>query len=337
MKLFGREIKFRFMSQDDQRIDEKKFLVDRDPKEGWPPRKEVLRYRRRPNQLHPNNQHSREHALETEYLAKYWRSGTYESTIEQWNAIEAFCTWRNKELVFRWTKTDKHGKRHLALYDGDKTAYVSESDIRLVAGFRQWWDTLPEIPEPEQPVQERIVQYLSDRRTIQRAAVLTVMLWRGIPYWKAAMGGLTPKSRSQQGKGGVFVQGGNWTQNNAITTFVNQAVTAATFTMTTGGTTATLNQWPLTASVASTTGIQSSPNVVGTLMSPQQVAQVQQQQMALQLMAAQAKADIYAKKQALPPSTPLDPATMQPMQPIKPQPIIMINAPTDSSIATAAQ
>jgi hypothetical protein len=66
---------------------------------------------RRPKQLFPHRATAREEAIESEYLAKYWRGGSYDAKGE-------------------------------------------------------------------------VVQYFSDRASIQRAALLTSMLFRGIPFWK---------------------------------------------------------------------------------------------------------------------------------------------------------
>jgi hypothetical protein len=77
------------------------------------PRNKYSNFERRPNQFFPNRQKAREEAMQSEYLAKYWKGGTHDS-------------------------------------------------------------------------EGNIVQYLADKSSIQRAALLTSMLFRGIPYWKVS-------------------------------------------------------------------------------------------------------------------------------------------------------
>lgn len=124
----GIQFKFRLMSQHDKAPFHLKaasepvgFLVDGDvskgePTKGIPVSDEVFGQKltnqmKRPNQLFPNRKKARDEALETEYLAKFWKTGTFDN-------------------------------------------------------------------------ENKVVQYFSDKKSIQRAALLTSMLWRGIPYWK---------------------------------------------------------------------------------------------------------------------------------------------------------
>lgn len=185
--------KFRFISQNDKG----------DPRD---------KFHSRPSQLFPNRKNARNEALETEYLAKYWKSGTWDDT--------------------------------------------------------------------------GIVQYLADKRSIQRAALLTSMLFRGIPFWKVS----APAKHQQPN---VYSMG---TGNMVLNQGVINATNIMTFS-TAGTTTAT-----------TTFG--------GILLSPNQVGQLQQQ-LGVQppptpITAAQAAAALAAVPQA----PPLPPAPPPPGAPI---------------------
>jgi hypothetical protein len=231
----GRKFKFRLMSQDIQAVEEyapkPDQLVDCDPEKEGIHRKWLMKqtkYRRRPQQLFPNRAKAREEALETEYLAKYWRSGTYEALIHQGFAPEVFKEWKDRQgvdgLGLRRFLKRAHNVQNLGIFDGHEVIFVSENDMHLAPGFREWWLSLPTVNEPKVSVEsETIIQYFSDRQTIQRAALLTSMLWRGIPFWKAAMAKKQPKP----------------TGNNIYTATSNAVWNTTTLTNTfTGGTTA---------------------------------------------------------------------------------------------------
>jgi hypothetical protein len=196
----GLNFRFRLMSQSDIHVvEDKSKLVDCDPSSGKT-RKLIHRYRRRPQQLFPNHAKAREAALETEYLAKYWRSGTWEHglpiTTGQVNAV--FQEWPKKEGVFKFSR--KPG--HVCLCDSKEVVEVSVADAKRIEPMLvAWMAALPDGVVPE-----RVVQYFSDKRTIARAALLTSMLWRGIPFWKAAM--TRAAQKAQQGLG--FYAGNNF-------------------------------------------------------------------------------------------------------------------------------
>jgi len=186
---FARPFKFRLMSQTDQHPLPKGFgtvphgnggleiVKTGQPKPGW--------LQRRPNQLFPNRKKARGEALETEYLAKYWSRGSLlgaerimcATDHEKWRHIHPGPVYRYKRQG-----TEYNGNGY-GLTDGTRFEYVSEMDIGLAPGFVEWWLTLPERPDTMKP-QTEIGQFFSDKRAIQRAAVLTSQLWRGIPFWK---------------------------------------------------------------------------------------------------------------------------------------------------------
>ena len=236
----GQKFKFRLMSQDDVQVVEeyspKSELIDCDPFVENKTRKVVTKpskYRRRPNQIFPNRAKARSEALETEYLAKYWKSGTYEPLVTQGFAPRVFEEWRNRisadGLGIRRFVKRVHNVQNLGLYDGHEVVFVGENDLHLVPGFKEWWISLPTVNEPKVSAEsETIVQYFSDRRAIQRAALLTSMLWRGIPYWKAAMKKLvqTPVGIAYNAIANNVVWG-----TNVITTGVTSAGTTATFSI----------------------------------------------------------------------------------------------------------
>jgi hypothetical protein len=177
------DFRFRLMSQSNIVMHQEAGLVDTDPvKESKPRRIVHERWRSRPQQLFPNRKKAREEALETEYLAKYWKTGTYEIPLPMLACAprDMLEKWMTREGVYKFTH--KPGYAHVC--DGKEVAEVSLWDAKQTApDLFAWMEQLPERPAPE----ERVVQFFSDRRTIQRAALLTSMLWRGIPFWKAAM------------------------------------------------------------------------------------------------------------------------------------------------------
>lgn len=147
-KHFGRTFKFRLISQrpkyplgsvSQQNTDKLTFTFKETVKDGEPvseiigfhpkgkvprPLREMLPKRiLHPNQLFPNRKNARAEALETEYLAKYWKTGTLDTPYE------------------------------------DGFAYLCPK-----------WE----------PPKTRVTQYFATRQNIQRAALLTSMLWRGV-------------------------------------------------------------------------------------------------------------------------------------------------------------
>jgi hypothetical protein len=295
-KFWDRPFKFRLVSQTDIAIHETGgILVDVDPDaksedcgcqdsdehaKNCVPRIRKISKRHykslaRPNQLHPNRDARRSEALETEYLSKYWKSGTTESVLERktWAPQDAFKTLFGKQLLrirapkvthdeaginydpptklaHEMTFADHTIKTSMAIYHDDKVALVNIADAkRLVPGLYEWYLTLPEIDPPPAASQERIIQYFADRQSIQRTALLTSMLWRGIPFWKAAMKPVK-KPDLKKFSGGNAIWGGNNINvvtggtggTNAITTFpmtntitYNMMVDTATTTMTQTG------------------------------------------------------------------------------------------------------
>ena len=188
----GSTFKFRLMSQSEQYIDvhESKGLtnmVDCDPlTSGGKMRQGVDRVRRRPNQLFPNRKTARNEALETEYLAKYWKTGMGEGIIKEvvGHAPDTLQKWKDHPDQGKLRRySDAYG-RFFAITDGEHAEKFMLPNVKETPGFYEWWQTLPEGVRPEKG---EIVQYFSDKATIQRAALLTSQLWRGIPYWKARL------------------------------------------------------------------------------------------------------------------------------------------------------
>lgn len=184
----GKTFKFRLMSQTEQVVTKMADIVDQDPAKGGPLRRARReRWKRYPNQLFPNRKTAREEAMFQEYVAKFWKAGTYTQPIPtapigQVNAV--FKEWLHKPRVWRYD--DSH-KRVLCLTDGKDAVCVGLSDVKLQPGFYEWWKSLPKGPAwvPPNHRMGEIVQYLGDKRSIQRAALLTSQIWRGIPTWKA--------------------------------------------------------------------------------------------------------------------------------------------------------
>jgi hypothetical protein len=347
-------LKFRLISQTDiEVVEDKSYMVDCDPASGRT-RRDVMRYRRRPNQLLPNRIKAREEALETEYLAKYWKSGTYESLIHQGFAPAVFKEWKERKgvdgLGLRRFVKRQHNVQNLGIYDGREVVFVGENDMHLAAGFKEWWLSLPTIHEPDVEAEtEKVIQYFSDRESIQRAALLTCMIWRGIPYWKSAMHSAAERSNTGLGpqmKGFVNQAVGNAVMNTAnlnqftVTTggvFTNtNAVFTQNFNVTGGTATVVVDQFGnqilnpnvigpqvTTASTALTAGaVQQALNAV-----PQYVGQLATQKN-LQMLAAATKQAMLQGPPGpaqLPPSQPWP----QDQQPIKPDKIIILAVPDD--------
>lgn len=134
-----------------------------------------------PNQLFPNRQKAREEALETEYLAKYWRTGSVANRDYMGCVYVVFAEWKEKPgPVYRFEGPYQLGSGDTyGLTDGTNRIIVGKRDVeKLCPEFKPWWEGLPEVPELS--VEKTIVQFFSDRQSIQRAALLTSNLWRGV-------------------------------------------------------------------------------------------------------------------------------------------------------------
>ena len=187
----GTKFKFRLMSQTEQFVHKVKEaqLVDCDPSEGKNRKLDVKkeRWKRFPNQLFPNRKTARDEAMFQEYVAKYQKSGTFSEAMKSapvGHAPSVFKEWLHKPGIWRY---DDVKNRMLCMTDGKEAVGVSLNDIKMAPGFHEWWKSLPKGPiwVPPNHTMGEIVQYLSDKRTIQRTALLTSQLWRGIPHWKS--------------------------------------------------------------------------------------------------------------------------------------------------------
>jgi hypothetical protein len=231
---FGRTFKFRLMSQTEQFVatmTDTGVFVDQEPGKGVPPRRAIRkeRWKRYPNQLFPNRKTAREEAMFQEYVAKFWRSGTFSQPVRSapmGQVNEVFKEWLHKPKVWRYD--DAH-KRILCLTDGVDAVCVGLSDVKLQPGFYEWWKSLPKGPAwvPPDHKMGEIVQYLADKQSIQRAALLTSQIWRGIPTWKAMS---EPREKDGPKIGPVIVNTagiGNLTfdSSNTITTSTNSTAT----------------------------------------------------------------------------------------------------------------
>lgn len=232
---FERPFKFRLMSQSG----------------GSGPRGD--RPKLRPNQLFPNRKLARDEALETEYLAKYWRAGTcigaeriiFAPDYEKWRYI-------HPGPVYRYKKEGVHQSGY-GLTDGTRWEFLATTDIGLAPGFVEWWLTLPEKPAEWAPTTE-IGQFFSDKKTIQRAALLTSQLWRGIPYWKFK------DERPKQSKAMVLYNQDNLSVNgNASVIYTGPS----TLTAATTNTFTTTANWIVSDNSAAT--ISFSPSINGTV------------------------------------------------------------------------
>ncbi len=335
----GFNFRFRLMSQSDVAVvHQEAGLVDCDPAKENKPRKAVVeRWRRRPQQLFPNRAKAREEALETEYLAKYWKTGTYELElpITVWTPKEAFEQWSTREGVFKFVYRKQE---HVYLCDGKEVAEVSLHDAqRLEPRLVAWAATLEQRETPE----EHVSQFFSDRRSIQRAALLTSMLWRGIPFWKAAMS-REEKRQAQQWTGAVYNTAGitnlNITSNSAVnyTIGTNTLTGSNIYTVQDFGfnqiNQITSSTWPPTSSAATTTGTGATSAAYLAAAASQLVGKplnAATQNKIATLAAMMAKADqamYYTGPKAipapLPPSQPLP--SQLPPAPIKPDPVIVL-------------
>lgn len=187
----GNKFKFRLMSQTEQfthHFAQEGGVFDtaksphREYREG---KKE--RWKRFPNQLFPNRKAARDEAMFQEYVAKYQKSGTFSEPMRSapiGHAPTVFKEWLHKPNVWRY---DDSKTRMLCMTDGKDAVGVGIQDVKIAPGFYEWWKSLKKGPAwvPPNHTMGEIVQYLSDKRTIQRAALLTSQLWRGIPSWKA--------------------------------------------------------------------------------------------------------------------------------------------------------
>lgn len=186
----GRTFKFRLMSQTEQFVHtaEDLGIYDSDkPPYRVQKKSRKERWKRYPNQLFPNRKTAREEAMFQEYVAKFWRSGTFDEPMRRapiGQVNDVFKNWFNRPNVRRY---DDVQKRLLCLTDGKEAVSVSLSDVKLQPGFHEWWKSLPKGPAwvPPDHKMGEIVQYLADKRSIQRAALLTSQIWRGIPTWKS--------------------------------------------------------------------------------------------------------------------------------------------------------
>lgn len=187
----GQKFKFRLMSQSEVFVhtpaveggvydsDKPPFRVHKQAKKE--------RWKRFPNQLFPNRKTAREEAMFQEYVAKYQKSGTFSEPMKTapiGHAPSVFKEWLHRPKTWRY---DDPQKRMFCLTDGKDAVGVGLNDVKMVPGFYEWWKSLPKGPVwvPPDHSMGCIVQYFSDVRTIQRAALLTSQLWRGIPSWKA--------------------------------------------------------------------------------------------------------------------------------------------------------
>jgi hypothetical protein len=201
---FGTDFKFRLMSQSDVLdpktskvttvVAQEDMLIDCDPMNGGPVRqvkkgelysvKEVTKnsaLKRRPNQVFPHRRMARAEALETEYLAKYWETGTVGAQRSQGHAPAIFAEWSKKPDIRR---VPDPKNRQLGFTDGKEIVQVSLADAhKLCPDLYKWWLSLPDCQYDKLP-QDAVTQKFASKESIQRAALLTSQLWRGIPYWK---------------------------------------------------------------------------------------------------------------------------------------------------------
>ncbi len=284
-----RPFKFRLMSQNDVLVDKSHF-EDCDPLKDGKFRKEIVRYKRRPNQLFPNRAKAREEALSTEYLAKYWRAGTcgFDTTIHTGQVFDVFNTWPSRKNVRKFQKPGR-APYYVCIWDDELVIEVFIQEALQVPGLMEWIAMLPE----EAP-KERVVQYFSDKRTIQRAGLLTSMLWRGIPYWKSAMAKEQPQKTYS---GGTFI-------NNGIQAFSTAGVSfnQTTFTNTINMTAANAVNWTIGPGTFGTNAI----TTASTYLDPQK----------MQVMQAMAKA--HTAMQGVGTKAPLPPSTALPALPPAP-------------------
>ncbi len=209
------------------------------PKSFGKTRQLVEKYKKRPNQVFPNFKEARERALEAEYLAKYWTRGRYDTGEDAytgfllWPVNEAYLHFREKPNLRRWSEPQT---RCFGITDGVESALVSISDIKVCPPFEGWWKTLPEGPRPIPPKREgrigRIMQTFASKAEIQRAALLTSMLWRGIPYWKLRTEPDRPVTKFHQGQGQAVYNASNLSQLQMVNSTVNTISSASSFTTT---------------------------------------------------------------------------------------------------------
>ena len=355
----GRPFKFRLMSQSDVQVVETGpgMLVDVDPYEkvencncqdsdescskcNPPPRRLIKQgYKLRPNQLFPNRKSARSEAIETEYLAKYWKTGTVEPVMERkvWNAQEASRAFMGRNLrrfpIDLRSYPDGAGsinphaplkqqiskcamssdyilKTSMVICHDGKIALVNINDAkRLSPGFYEWYLSLPVIDIPDAETY-RVVQYFADTRSIQRAALLTSMLWRGIPYWKSAM-----KSKEPQKFVGnpmvTYVGTNNFgTTDNTYTT---NSITSNTYLNVNYGTALVMNE--ATINTAYTPGMGTvSKQYLEAVTAGNAFASKHKQEMGLITFSQDGRTKPIIQK-----------TDMQ--EQIKPMPIIMINPP----------
>jgi len=338
-KYWGKKFCFRLMSQSDVHVESQEGgLFDCDQASGKIRKYQATRWRRRPNQVFPNHNKARETAVETEYLAKYWKAGTYGSAIPVLvgQVAEVFNTWPKKENVRR-VATKKSG--WVALYDGKEIIEVSLADAKQLAPLLIAW--MAALPEVDLALPEKVIQYFSDRRTIQRAALLTSMLWRGIPFWKAAMS----RTSAEKAKGylnntigpnvttTVVGAGAGFTTTFNAQNYVWNGTNVTSNLITSGGgigsniQTAGAAMWPPTSSDLGSYMAQ----LVGQPLTPQ----LQEQITAIAVMMEKAKKALGVKPQPaqLPPAPFFDPQTFEliskDLMPIKPSPIILVDSELD--------
>lgn len=175
---FQQPFKFRLMSQ--SRISPPVGAAPHDLPAHGSLLKKVSRKHNYPNQLFPNRKSARTEALNTEYLAKYWKTGTVKFDAGEMNLhelMEALPLLQRHPVLMRVVT-----KEAFFLYDGETFVRVVDPYVYPTA-LGKWWDKLPMGPANAQP-RAYVTQYFSDRSMIQRAALLTAQLWYGIPYWK---------------------------------------------------------------------------------------------------------------------------------------------------------
>jgi hypothetical protein len=187
----GNKFKFRLMSQTEQFTHHPfqeggVFDSEKPPHRVYREAKKE-RWKRFPNQLFPNRKTARDEAMFQEYVAKYQKSGTFSEAMKSapiGHAPTVFKEWLHRPNVWRY---DDAKTRMLCMTDGKDAIGVGLNDVKIAPGFYEWWKSLKKGPiwVPPNHTMGEIVQYLSDRRSIQRAALLTSQLWRGIPSWKA--------------------------------------------------------------------------------------------------------------------------------------------------------
>lgn len=154
-RAFGHPVKFRLMSQNDDTAHlgfapEWWLFPWKKPGRSLQPRSGI---ESRPNQVFPNRKRARAEVLETEYLAKYWKTGT--TTTIQFPKIGSVSP----------------GAQFMVTHDqnGEEVGLWLDLNGNQVGA-----------PVRGNPHTTKIIQFLSSRENIMRAAIITSMLYRGI-------------------------------------------------------------------------------------------------------------------------------------------------------------